>query len=542
MKHFKAILIILILTLTINYAFAESLDDFPYNFLEGSNKLFTARIVIGSNSADLKAANSLVNHLNRNFDIRSDNKTQITYGKSWQRLDRAQVSNFNNQLNLDEFLKDARSTSINKSHSEIILDDGTIDLKSSEDYSQHIYFEDNGFLNLQYSGENRGKGLLNFTKGNLLSYELKLDNSMDITDLDLNDLIGKDLKIMGNNFIFLKGWESVLAMSTRTFDKFKLIRADDIEVLKEGEARIIDVGHNSYNLKVDKIRSSSVDFIINNEEVSVELQESEYLGNASIGVINIGYSNNENASNYVEVLIGDVELILQDTKELKINGELASDYFEDLTILTTMQSTLGEGWDGFKLTYRLTNDDGFALEKGKSFDDPLFNAFKLVFRGSNYETFRDSLPDFESFIYADVDLDLGRESKIRDITFTNPDKIDELVEFLGEEGYEVFEITNFTTNGIIYNTDFLVNDTDIINLSNLISIGGPAINNVTARILNLSFPTKGTSSGVNENEGVIKYFEDLNSLVIYGYDEADTAKAVNRLRKGNLTTNIEFIK
>jgi len=73
-------------------------------------------------------------------------------------------------------------------------------------------------------------------------------------------------------------------------------------------------------------------------------------------------------------------------------------------------------------------------------------------------------------------------------------------------------------------------DTDVLaNLSdwNVISVGGPAINEVTAKLKQLSFPTYGTASGISPGEAVIELMKNGNNwaLIVAGYDKENTRAA-----------------
>ena len=87
-------------------------------------------------------------------------------------------------------------------------------------------------------------------------------------------------------------------------------------------------------------------------------------------------------------------------------------------------------------------------------------------------------------------------------------------------------------------------DTDMVALgeaawNDMIVVGGPAVNQVAAMLLGLDYPTYGSASGVSEGEGLIRYFEDSNSVLVYGYSAQDTAEAVDRLNSGGLSGDEE---
>jgi hypothetical protein len=85
-------------------------------------------------------------------------------------------------------------------------------------------------------------------------------------------------------------------------------------------------------------------------------------------------------------------------------------------------------------------------------------------------------------------------------------------------------------------------DTDVADAAaepNLILVGGPCVNKLTAEALGLTFPTCGMeaadSLGISEGEAIIKLVEDVFktgkvAMVVAGYDAADTVRACGKLQ------------
>ncbi|MBI5391831.1 hypothetical protein HZB00_02395 [Candidatus Woesearchaeota archaeon] len=73
-------------------------------------------------------------------------------------------------------------------------------------------------------------------------------------------------------------------------------------------------------------------------------------------------------------------------------------------------------------------------------------------------------------------------------------------------------------------------DTDVVNsLSqwNVISVGGPAINSVSAKLKGLPFPSYGDASGIKPNEGVVELMPNGSNwaLLVAGYEKDNTQAA-----------------
>jgi hypothetical protein len=67
--------------------------------------------------------------------------------------------------------------------------------------------------------------------------------------------------------------------------------------------------------------------------------------------------------------------------------------------------------------------------------------------------------------------------------------------------------------------------------ANVISVGGPCINEVTAEVMGLTYPACGADSGMSENEGLIKLYEsgDKVAIVVAGWAAEDTTRATRVL-------------
>jgi hypothetical protein len=67
--------------------------------------------------------------------------------------------------------------------------------------------------------------------------------------------------------------------------------------------------------------------------------------------------------------------------------------------------------------------------------------------------------------------------------------------------------------------------------SNVISVGGPCINSVTAEVMGLTYPACGSDSGLSEGEGLLKLYEsgDKVAIVVAGWEAEDTTRATRVL-------------
>jgi hypothetical protein len=67
--------------------------------------------------------------------------------------------------------------------------------------------------------------------------------------------------------------------------------------------------------------------------------------------------------------------------------------------------------------------------------------------------------------------------------------------------------------------------------ANVITVGGPCINSVTAEIMGKTYPACGADSGLGEGEGIVKLFEsgEKVAIVVAGWEAEDTTRATRVL-------------
>ena len=153
-----------------------------------------------------------------------------------------------------------------------------------------------------------------------------------------------------------------------------------------------------------------------------------------------------------------------------------------------------------------------------------------------------SVPDQQ--LQAKVRLVPGVSGSSADVQTKIVDKanLDKEKQALIDAGNVIVGTKDMPTSQVTFDITAPVLDKDVNGNSDLIVVGGPAVNKVAADLLGLQFPTYGSASGVNEGEGIIRYFKNQNSVLVYGYEAAQTTAAVKRLNEGNLsgdTVNVQ---
>lgn len=105
---------------------------------------------------------------------------------------------------------------------------------------------------------------------------------------------------------------------------------------------------------------------------------------------------------------------------------------------------------------------------------------------------------------------------------------------LESEGYTV-TTESVTTAAVEMDITAPVMASEVSGMSDMVVVGGPAVNMVAAKLLGVAYPSYGSSSGLAAGEAVVRYFSNSNSVLVYGWDAAGTTAAANKLNSGGLS-------
>ncbi|MFP4402422.1 MAG: hypothetical protein ACLFPL_04280 [Candidatus Nanoarchaeia archaeon] len=139
------------------------------------------------------------------------------------------------------------------------------------------------------------------------------------------------------------------------------------------------------------------------------------------------------------------------------------------------------------------------------------------------------VPDEE--VYGTVNFNFGSVGET--MTETVPtSQADDRVEELEDDGFTVVSTDEETTEDVEVNVTGPTLDVDAdVEAGNHIVVGGPAVN-AAARIYLEIDEYSIDQAGVEEGEFVHLYYEDANSILVYGYSAEDTEAAVEELNAG----------
>ena len=133
-------------------------------------------------------------------------------------------------------------------------------------------------------------------------------------------------------------------------------------------------------------------------------------------------------------------------------------------------------------------------------------------------------------VRADVSLVFGEAGSVLDV-IVSADEADAKIEELEADGATIIG-TKDMSNDVEVDVDAPMMDSEVSDMSDLIVVGGPAVNSVARDLLGIDTYTI-DQAGVSEGQYVHRYFEDKNVVLVYGYSAADTTAGVNALNSGN---------
>ncbi len=207
--------------------------------------------------------------------------------------------------------------------------------------------------------------------------------------------------------------------------------------------------------------------------------------------------------------------------------------------------------DTFTIEFQRATDEDDAIELSIAGND--FVSSDEVEKDSDFDVYVDhygtmvivdtdnkdditiQVPDEE--VQGSVHLIFGEVDSSSGSVIVDADMVEAKKEELMDDGYTITDEEEIESDEVEFDVTAPVLDTDVSGMDDMIVVGGPAVNRVAANLLGMAYPTYGTAAGVNMGEAVIRYFESSNSVLVYGYEAADTMAAASRLNSGGLSGN-----
>ena len=114
------------------------------------------------------------------------------------------------------------------------------------------------------------------------------------------------------------------------------------------------------------------------------------------------------------------------------------------------------------------------------------------------------------------------------------DAVESVKEELEADGYTIVSTEAASSTPVSVDVTGPVMDSAVDSNENLIVVGGPAVNMVARELMGLSSYNYETDAGVAPGQGIARYFEEENTVLVYGYSAADTVAVVERLNAGTV--------
>ncbi len=354
--------------------FGAGLSNYPDNF---NNTGVNVVVGAAAQASDSTAANMIIDSLKT-----ETMKYEVTYIKSTSGGggDTIDAVRSNAELNFGEDLENvAESGGFDDSDTDVLEDKRFDNDISDEDYEQTLLLL-NGKFN--YALKDEVDGVEEITDGIFYESgeefaEYTLDINGDIPLLKEEDykdkLIGHELEIMGNEFVVA----DVRTDDSGDINKLVLTGGSQTYALSEGASISVPFGGRTYDIKVLNIDDDEVLLEVDGDAQSIDEYDSEDVSGLTIAITDLVSGSQHTKGNAV-LVVGGSKLTLEEGR-VKVNDEDFDDMYEDEYDINVMFQ--GEGLDKIIITYRV--DDDVLLQEGDSLKDVLFDAFELVYEGTN---------------------------------------------------------------------------------------------------------------------------------------------------------------
>lgn len=378
--------------------FGAGLSNYPSNFVSGGE--FDGQVVVGSAAAasDTTAANSIIDDLASEFS--GDNeKVKITYKSSSSGGDTVNAVKSTSQLNYGETLGSvSESSGFDDGDTDMLQDEDLDNGYSDEEYEQTLTLN-GGTFNFALRDEVEGvdtiaNGIFYSNDDTFATYVLDLKNVINLSDsgVDLDDdFVGQTMVIMGNEFTI----GSITKSSNGELNKLELIGGSNKVSLGEGESTTVSVDGKSYEVAIQSVSSTEVLMTVNGESASIDEYDTEDVAGVSVAVTELVDSDRDSVKGYAEIVVGGQKVTLDGgsgSKLIKINDEDVDDLYDGYEVYADFSDA--GSMDTITITYKVSDDT--LLQAGDSLKDVLFDAFELVFEGTNspdYETLKLTVQD-----------------------------------------------------------------------------------------------------------------------------------------------------
>jgi len=137
-------------------------------------------------------------------------------------------------------------------------------------------------------------------------------------------------------------------------------------------------------------------------------------------------------------------------------------------------------------------------------------------------------------VFGEYNLDFDSSGEGIHSVEVREENLDSFKEELNNRGFEIVNKELIEKEDIEMDVSSPTIDDEINSIEDNIVVGGPAVNKVARNLLDIEEYDYTEDAGVEKEEAIIEYFEDKNSVLVYGYNGSDTQKGIERLKEGSL--------
>lgn len=245
----------------------------------------------------------------------------------------------------------------------------------------------------------------------------------------------------------------------------------------------------------------------------------------------------------IKVIVDKTAKSINITQMNTFSGDAANADFK-----TSLSGEVGIAYDGTKSTVTLYDDDGtslFSFDFKESSDDMVVDTSDATLKETDSSDTKWGLDS------ADWGALMSWDSKNEDsLTITYPEEQAIADVYVAPATATMTTSTGAVTRTGVIKTPIASVDTDVTTAQktndNIILVGGPCVNKLTAEALGLTFPTCGTASGIPENGYMIKLVKDAfatgkYAMVIAGWEAENTQAATAKVQADMAgTTGTEY--
>ena len=360
-------------------AFGAGLSNYPMNFVD--NNKFNGQVVVGAAAAamDTTSAQSIIDDLRAELSGDVD-RVEITYRSAATGGEAVPIRSAGSKHTYGKDLSDVKGTAFFDTDLNILRDTTLRVGSTNKDVEQEITMAANGEFEhaLRHRLSNEISSHIFIERGLVFTYEAIVE-AIDTDDFER--ALGNTMTLLGNSYTIVELDE----------DMIKLVGGASKISLGEGETSTVTVDGSSYTVQMLSVGADRVLVSVNGETRTVREFENLQVGGVNVAVTDLIQSARESVKGYAEIVVGGDELVLEDGTVVEMNGESIDDIYDDYRVEVSFSNGGTGDFTGFTLEYFWDGTDGIILTAGDSYEDKVFNAFRVEFEGINnvnYEEIR----------------------------------------------------------------------------------------------------------------------------------------------------------